>query len=106
MTTTLINVKGRGYPSGLLASPDFAYIGRGTKWGNPYVTGRDGTRTQVIGMYRAYIMQRPDLLEALPELLGKTLGCWCVPLPCHGNVLLQLLERITPPCEIQSAFPE
>jgi hypothetical protein len=24
------------------------YIGRGSKWGNPFVIGRDGTRAEVI----------------------------------------------------------
>ena len=38
------------------------------------------------------------LLAALPELQGKVLGCWCAPLPCHGDVLVEL----TPPKENQT----
>lgn len=72
------------------------YIGRPSKWGNPYVIGKDGTRAEVIAKYREYILGRPDLLAQLPELQGKVLGCWCDPLPCHGEVLLELLrERST-----------
>jgi hypothetical protein len=66
------------------------YIGRPSKWGNPFVIGRDGSRDEVIAKYRTWIMQQPQLLAALPELRGKTLACWCSPLACHGDVLAQL----------------
>lgn len=66
------------------------YIGRPGKWGNPFVIGLDGTRREVVEKYRAYLMNSPDLLASLPELEGKTLGCWCAPLPCHGDVLAEL----------------
>lgn len=66
------------------------YIGRPSKWGNPFIIGRDGTREEVIEKYREYIMQRPDLLSDLHELKGKVLGCWCKPKPCHGDVLVEL----------------
>ena len=32
-------------------------------------------------------------LEALDELEGKVLGCWCKPKSCHGDVLLELLTQ-------------
>jgi len=35
-------------------------------------------------------MNNPELLAALPELRGKDLVCWCSPLPCHADVLLEL----------------
>ena len=69
------------------------YIGRPSKWGNPFIIGRDGTREEVIEKYREYIMQRPDLLSDLHELKGKVLGCWCKPKPCHGDVLVELIEK-------------
>jgi uncharacterized protein DUF4326 len=68
------------------------YIGRPSKWGNPYVIGRDGTREQVIAKYRAWVLRRPELVAALPELRGKVLGCWCAPQPCHGDVLVDLVH--------------
>jgi uncharacterized protein DUF4326 len=68
------------------------YIGRPSKWGNPYVIGRDGTRAQVIAKYRAWLLRRPELVAALSELRGKVLGCWCAPLPCHGDVLVDLIR--------------
>lgn len=65
-------------------------MGRPGKWGNPYVVGVHGRRKEVIQLYREYLEGRPDLLASLQELHGKTLGCWCAPLPCHADVLLEL----------------
>lgn len=67
------------------------YIGRGSIWGNPFKIGRDGTRTEVIEKYREYLEQSPQLLKELESLRGKTLGCYCKPKPCHGDVLLRFL---------------
>lgn len=66
------------------------YVGRPTKWGNPFAIGKDGSREEVVEKYREWIMQQPHLLAALPELRGKVLACWCAPLPCHGDVLTEL----------------
>lgn len=68
-------------------------IDRQSKWGNPYRMGQHGTRDGVIKKYRRWIERQQDLLDALPELEGKTLGCWCAPLPCHGDELVKLLEE-------------
>lgn len=68
------------------------YIGRGSKWGNPFKIGRDGTRSDVIRKYEAWVVQQPALMAALPELLGKRLGCFCAPLNCHGHVLARLAQ--------------
>ncbi len=70
------------------------YIGRPSKWGNPFTIGKDGTREQVIAKYRAWIKTRPELIAALPELAGKTLGCWCAPRACHGDVLADLVAAL------------
>ncbi len=68
------------------------YIGRPSKWGNPFMIGIHGTREAVIAKYRAWIKKRPFLLNDLCELKGRTLGCYCKPLPCHGDVLVDLIE--------------
>jgi len=71
------------------------YIGRGSKWGNPFYIGSDGTREEVIKKYRTWILNQPELLESLYELKDKVLGCWCKPKACHGDVLVELVkERI------------
>jgi hypothetical protein len=81
------------------------YIGRGRcprtgevgRWGNPFRIGRDGTRDEVIGRYRLWLCKeieagRIDMKE-LAALHGKTLGCWCAPEPCHGEVLAGWARR-------------
>lgn len=76
------------------------YIGRPSKWGNPYTHKRNaiakmrvGSRKIAIQKYREYILTRPDLLADLHELKGKVLGCWCKPGACHGDVLIQLMQE-------------
>ena len=66
------------------------YIGRPSKWGNPFAIGRDGTRKQVIARYERWLLTQPELVASLHELEGKTLGCWCAPRACHGDVLARL----------------
>jgi hypothetical protein len=66
------------------------FIGHGSKWGNPFNI-EDFGRLRAIRIYETHIRRRPDLIAALPELAGKILGCYCHPLPCHGEVLLKLL---------------
>jgi hypothetical protein len=70
------------------------YVGRPSKWGNPYRIGVHGSRKEVIEKYRRYIFSNTVLLRSLPELKGKILGCWCKPLPCHGDVLAELANGI------------
>ena len=74
--------------------PYDVYIGRPSKWGNPYTIGADGTREEVIAKYEAYVRTSPILMRALSDLAGKTLGCWCPPKPCHGDVLIKLLHEM------------
>jgi len=53
-----------------------------------------GSRTEAIAKYRARILMLPRLLERLPELVGKRLGCFCKPHEqCHGDVLIELIKE-------------
>ena len=75
---------------------DAIYVGRPSRWGNPFRAGKDGTRDEVIAKFEAYALDKltrePDWLE---PLRGKDLVCWCFPKACHGDVLLRLAnERI------------
>ncbi len=87
------------------------YIGRGSKWGNPFTHINDRktkaefiveSREEAISNYKEYVLSCPDLMASLPELNGKTLGCWCVNKPvteirdkkvCHGEVLMELVMQ-------------
>jgi hypothetical protein len=66
------------------------YIGRGSKWGNPFIINKDGNRAEVIRKYREYAKKFSR--EELLELKDKTLGCYCKPLACHGDVLKEMCE--------------
>jgi hypothetical protein len=72
---------------------DYLYIGRGSKWGNPFKVGKDGTREEVIIKYEKYIRNKPELMADLMRLEGQVLGCFCKPKPCHGDVLVKLLRE-------------
>ena len=67
-------------------------IDRRTKWGNPFIIGRDGDRTEVIDKYRQWIRVNKELKGMLHELKGKRLGCCCKPKACHGDVLVEMVE--------------
>ncbi len=42
--------------------------------------------------YKTYILNNESLLKDIHELDGKVLGCWCSPKPCHGDVLVEILQ--------------
>jgi uncharacterized protein DUF4326 len=73
--------------------PFEVYIGRPSKWGNPFIIGKDGGRQEVIAKYEIWVKTQPQLMNALPELRGKVLGCWCSPMSCHGDVLVKLANQ-------------
>jgi hypothetical protein len=71
--------------------------------GNPYTHIKDKktlaihvvkTREEAITKYRQWILDKPELINSLHELRGKRLGCYCHPKPCHGDVLIELINFI------------
>ena len=80
----------RSAPAGFKINPDYVYIGRPSKWGNPYSVSMG--RTKCINLFREYLTSMPKLMIALPELRGKTLVCYCKPRACHGDVLAELAD--------------
>lgn len=94
--------------------PDHVYIGRANSvrvkindkyipfpavaspFANPYGAKKYG-REESIVLYEEYMRKKldadPELVRELLALKGKTLGCWCAPLPCHGDVVLKLIEE-------------
>lgn len=77
-------------------SENTVYIGRPSKWGNPFKIGRDGDREQCLALFKASLIKRMKVGEAVieqikKELKGKNVACWCsVDQVCHGDVLLKL----------------
>lgn len=69
-------------------------IGRPSPWGNPFVVGTHGTRTEVIAQYERWVRGQPAMVEAIKrELRGKDLVCYCKPAACHGDVLYQIANK-------------
>lgn len=77
----------------LKRSPYDVRIDRSTKWGNPFRIGPGSSREDVIQRYEQWLQHQSDLLADLHELRGKTLGCWCAPKPCHGDVLVRYVDQ-------------
>lgn len=82
---------------------DAVYVGRPTKWGNPFshldskyaskVTSRD----EAIRLYTRWIYEeQQDHIHtaAKLELKGKDLVCWCAPRACHADILLEIANAI------------
>ena len=79
---------------GAITTDTQTYIGRPTKWGNPFIIGLDGSRLEVIEKYMDWFITQQHLIDALYELKGKNLVCWCSPCDCHGDFLLELANEI------------
>lgn len=74
------------------------YIGRPSKWGNPFSIPKDGDREEVINKYYYWLHGQiylpgkipPTIKEIRKALKGKVLGCWCAPKACHGDILAEI----------------
>lgn len=85
---------------------DCVYVGRPSKWGNPYVVGkvtydyskRAATLVKVTDRETACELFEKIAHEFHPksikDLRGKNIACWC-PLdqPCHADILLRLANE-------------
>ena len=86
------------------------YVGRPTKWGNPYRVGSEPwmSREMSLAMYETLMTgELPDkyisnrgveyrnfVHEHAKELRGKDLACWCKEGdPCHADVLLEIANK-------------
>lgn len=82
--------------TGWRTPPGAIYVGRPTRWGNPYPATPD--RATAVTAYRAWLATQPTLIEAARrELAGHDLACWCPPdQPCHADVLLAVARGQRP----------
>jgi hypothetical protein len=101
----VVNVRGldpRGDGAGIV------YVGRrcrgwhGSVLGNPFRIGVHGSREEVIRKYREWLYKRletdPQVQSAIMDLVWMLhggervrLGCWCTPLPCHAEVIKEVV---------------
>ena len=79
--------------------PHTKAVDRRSKWGNPYVAGRDGADAEaLVRMFACHLLSSDHLLNQLHDLTGWNLGCWDLewdgtgelPLTCHAPLLLRL----------------
>jgi hypothetical protein len=85
-----------------LKDENHLYIGRdmsfyvkgakASKWQNPFPVKKCGLE-QSLSLYEEYVQNNSELMASLHELEGKTLGCWCKPGICHGDILLDIKKR-------------
>lgn len=81
--------------------PFDVYIGRPSRWGNPFshqpktrAEVKVDTREEAIACFEEWLKQNPDMIERVKrELKGKVLGCWCHPKECHGDVLARIANE-------------
>ena len=88
MKTKVVNCKKEKYD---------VYIGRPSPFGNPFIIGRDGTREDVIRKFKnkfyLWISLKGNYYQSILKLKGKTLGCYCKPLACHGDIIVEYLNK-------------
>ena len=82
------------------------YVGRPTPLGNQFKIGPDGTREEVINLYRIWLWNEMSFTAGPPaaaRMINRlyrhwlledelTLVCWCAPEPCHADVIKRALE--------------
>ena len=104
-----MNIRVINYASGLRPNPGEVeiYVGR-SRWvgisplGNPFSRAKHG-RDQCIVMFRDWLMEKltePTSdqaieLESIRQIANDhplALRCHCAPLPCHADVIKELLE--------------
>ena len=66
----------------------------GSRWGNPFpIRHPERPLEEVLRLFTEHLHSSPDLLAGLGDLVGKELGCWCKPKPCHGDILVEACKR-------------
>lgn len=74
------------------------YIGRPSKFGNPYIIGKDGAREDVLRKYGIYFYNKlnsdDNFAREVIDLKDKTLGCFCRPQRCHGDIIVEFLNSL------------
>jgi hypothetical protein len=93
---------------GWKAPTNTVFVGRGTKWANPYWPGvsvqlkgngthRHMTAEDALARYRRdlpYLIDKNFGPLDISELRGKNLMCWCkIGAPCHADILLEVANR-------------
>jgi hypothetical protein len=74
------------------------YVGRPTKWGNPFPINDTTTREKSVALFEDYLRKMPaaERERLLAPLRGKDLSCWChLKEACHADVLLRWANSVS-----------
>jgi hypothetical protein len=71
------------------------YVGRPSKWGNPFKIGKHGTREEVVAKYETWLQNKlAEDYAFLSELKGHDIACWCKPEElCHADIIMKYVEK-------------
>lgn len=88
----VLNKRVHGIPVGAV------YVGRPSKWGNPFSMRSEQDRDSVCDAYERWLervfQQDPAARDRLKaQLRGKDLVCWCAPRRCHADTLLRIANE-------------
>ena len=75
------------------APKDAVYVGRPSKWGNPYAISGEITREKAVEYYRQHVRGKEEAIRT--ELRGRDLVCFCAPLACHADILLEIANDLS-----------
>jgi hypothetical protein len=95
-TTKVVNLYKEAYDVyiGRAGKGQDGYFGNPIRLVNPH---RQEERTRNLEQYRKYFYDRLEIdgefRRRIQALKGKTLGCFCKPLPCHGDVIAEYLDK-------------
>lgn len=84
---TVVNM--RKMTQSMWAEGNNIYCGRGSPWGNPFVLGEDGDRDEVCDRFEKEILPKLDITQ----LRGMNLVCYCAPLRCHCDAILEKANK-------------
>lgn len=90
--------------------PNTVYVGRGSRWGNPYKVEGDITQKKAVQLYAEeiipyrhkgdksslhhFLLSVANMDDIKHSLKGKNLACWCrLDQPCHADVLLEIANH-------------
>jgi len=80
---------------------------KASMWANPFIVENNRNET-VLSPYEKYIRNKIENeygVEELLKLKGKTLGCWCKPKSCHGDILIRLIKEYSSDYQEESECP-
>lgn len=94
MKTKVVNIRNEKYD---------VYIGRSGRgqdgyFGNPFMLSPGQPRGASLEKYKEYFYERlkndAEFRRRINGLKGKTLGCFCKPYPCHGDIITAYLDLL------------